>query len=217
MTRVSAPIETVDVSYESSTGYSLAIVSGLSSGCTKFGGYDVDIQDKVIYVTVTNLVPSEPVVCTAIYSTHDGLVALGTGLQVGTMYTVVVNGQITNAFVVRDSKLSLAPVVESPIMRADVDVLESSPPQYQLSVVSVLPLGSSCSRFNGYDIDRRGGSEIHVAVTHLEVLQKKPICTRDLPVVDTQIQLGSNFTSGKEYTVIVSGHPTRVTTTFAAQ
>ena len=40
LTSVPAPIETVEVSYEGSAGYGLAIVSGLTSGCAKFGGYD---------------------------------------------------------------------------------------------------------------------------------------------------------------------------------
>ena len=62
--------------------------------------------------------------------------------------------------------------------------------------MSTLPLGSSCSRFNGYDVVRRVGNEIHVTVTHLEVLEKNLPCTRDLPAVDTQIPLGSDFTSG---------------------
>ena len=210
---VPAPIETVDVSYESSAGYSLAIVSGLTSGCAKFGRYDVELRGKVIDVTVTNLVPTGPVACTAIYSIQGDRVDLGTDLQVGATYTVVVNGQITNAFVVRDPKWFLALVVDSPIRSVEVDVLESSPPQYEVSVVSTLPLGSSCSTFNGYDIDRRGGNEIHVTVTHLEVLQKNLPCTRDLPALDTQIPLGSDFTPGEEYTVIVNGE----TKTFTAQ
>ena len=104
-------------------------------------------------------------------------------------------------------------MVDSPIRSVEVDVLESSPPQYEVSVVSTLPLGSSCSTFNGYDIDRRGGNEIHVTVTHLEVLQKNLPCTRDLPALDTRIPLGSDFTSGEEYTVVVNG----VTTTLVAQ
>ena len=213
VTKVPAPIETVDVSYESSAGYGLAIVSGLTSGCAKFGGYELEFRGKVIDVSVTNLVPTGPVACTAIYAIHGGEVDLGTDLEVGATYTVVVNGQITNAFVVRDPKWFLALVVDSPIRSVEVDVLESTPPQYEVSVVSTLPLGSSCSTFNGYDIDRRGGNQIHVTVTHLEVLQKNLPCTTDLPAVDTRIPLGSDFTPGEEYTLFVNG----VTKTFVAQ
>ena len=100
LTRAPAPIETVEVSYEGSAGYGLAIVSGLTSGCAKFGGYDVELRGKVIEVTVTNLVPTGPVACTAIYTIHGDQVDLGDDLEVGVSYTVVVNGRVTNAFVV---------------------------------------------------------------------------------------------------------------------
>ena len=213
VTKVPAPIETVEVTYVGSAGYGLAIVSGLTSGCAKFGGYDVELRGKVIEVAVTNLVPTGPVACTAVYSIHGDQVDLGDDLEVGVTYTVVVNGRVTNAFVVRDPAWFLAPVAESPIRMFEIDVLESSPPQYQVSVVSTLPLGSSCSRFNGYDIERRGGGEIRVTVTHLEVLQKNLPCTRDLPAVDTQIPLGADFTPGQEYTVVLNG----VRKTFTAQ
>ena len=144
-------------------------------------------------------------VCAAVYSIHGGRVELGHGLETGAAYTVVTNGRVTNSFVVRDPKWFLAPVVESPIRMFEIDVLESSPPRYQVSVVSTLPLGSTCSRFNGYDVERRDGNEIHVTVTHLEVLEKNLPCTRDLPAVDTRIPLGSDFTSGVEYTVVLNG------------
>ena len=212
MTSIPAPIESVVVTGDH-TGYSLSIVSGLPSGCARFDGYHVEHRGKVLEVTVTNLMPTGPVACTAIYDRHEGEVDLGADFETAVTYTVVVNGQVTNAFVARDPKWFLASVVESPIRMVDVNVLESSPPQYQVSVVSTLPLGSSCSTFNGYDIDRRGGNEIHVTVTHLEVLQKNMPCTRDLPAVTTQIALGSDFTPGEEYTVIVNGE----TKTFTAR
>ena len=204
VSKVPAPIEKVEISYVGSAGYGLAILSGLTSGCAKFGGYEMEIRGKVIELAVSNLVPTGPIACTAIYSIHGGQVDLGHDLEVGATYTVVTNGQVTNAFVVRDPKWFLAPVVESPIRMSEIDVLESDPPQYQLSVVSTLPLGSTCSRFNGYDVVRRG-AEIQVTITHLEVLEKNQPCTRDLPAVDTRIPLGSDFTPGQEYTVIVNG------------
>ena len=204
VTKEPAPIEKVEVSYEGSAGYGLAILSGLTSGCAKFGGYELELRGKVIELAVTNLVLTGPVACTADYRLHGGQVDLGHDLEVGVAYTVVTNGRVTNEFVVRDPKWFLAPVVKSPIRMFEIDVLESSPPQYQLSVVSTLPLGSTCSRFNGYDVARRG-NEIQVTVTHLEVLEKNQPCTRDLPAVDTRIPLGSGFNSGGEYTVVVNG------------
>ena len=212
MTSTPAPIESVVVNGDH-TGYSLSIVSGLPSGCARFDGYHVEHRGKVLEVTVTNLMPTGPVACTAIYDRHEGEVDLGADFETAVTYTVVVNGQVTNAFVARDPEWPAAAVAESPIRMVEIVILESFPVQYQVSVVSTLPLGSKCSKFNGYDIDRRRGTEIRVTVTHLEVLDKNMPCTRDLPAVTTQIPLGSDFTPGEEYTVIVNGE----TKTFTAQ
>ena len=212
MTSTPAPIESVVVTGDH-TGYSLSIVSGLPSGCARFDGYHVEHRGKVLEVTVTNLTPTGPVACTTIYDRHEGEVDLGADFETAVTYTVVVNGQVTNAFVARDPEWPAATVAESPIRMVEIVILESFPVQYQVSVVSTLPLGSKCSKFNGYDIDRRRGTEIRVTVTHLEVLDKNTMCTRDLPAVTTQIALGSDFTSGEEYTVVVNG----VTKTFTAQ
>ena len=212
MTSTPAPIESVVVTGDH-TGYSLSIVSGLPSGCARFDGYHVEHRGKVLEVTVTNLMPTGPVACTAIYDRHEGEVDLGADFETAVTYTVVVNGQVTNAFVARDPEWPAAAVAESPIRMVEIVILESFPVQYQVSVVSTLPLGSKCSKFNGYDIDRRRGTEIRVTVTHLEVLDKNTPCTRDLPAVTTQIALGSDFTPGEEYTVIVNGE----TKTFTAR
>ena len=212
MTSTPAPIESVTLSGDH-TGYSLSIMSGLPSGCARFGGYDVEHRGKVIEVTVTNLVPTGPVACTAIYDRHEGEVDLGAEFEPGVTYTVVVNGQVTNAFVARDPEWPAMSVAESPIRMVEIVILESFPVQYQVSVISTLPLGSRCSKFHGYAIDRRRSTEIRVTVTHLNVLDKNTMCTRDLPAVTTQIPLGSDFTTGEEYTVVVNG----VTRTFTAQ
>ena len=68
-------------------------------------------------------------------------------------------------------------------------------------------MGSSCSKFNGYDLSRRGARIIRVTVTHLEVKEIMP-CTRDLPVAVTEIFLGTEFNSGESYKVIVNGEVT---------
>ena len=78
MVATPAPIEAVQVAVSESLGYSLLIVSGLPGGCVKFNGYDLDRDGNLIKVTVTNLTPSAPVPCTAIYGRHDGELALGT-------------------------------------------------------------------------------------------------------------------------------------------
>ena len=72
-----------------------------------------------------------------------------------------------------------------------------------MTVVSRLPLVSSCSKFNGYTVNSRFEERIEVTVTHVELTAN--ICTTDLPVVVTQIPLGSNFAEDRNYTVSVNG------------
>ena len=75
-------------------------------------------------------------------------------------------------------------------------VSDSNPPEYTLRVVSRLPLGSSCSGFNGYDLSRRGAGIVDLTVTHLEVTEIVS-CAKDLPVVMNEMPLGVEFISGE--------------------
>ena len=67
-----------------------------------------------------------------------------------------------------------------------------------------MPKVGSCSQFNGYEIRRRESNTIDVAITHHEVTDPQAACTRDLPVVETAVPLGSDFEQGVEYTVTVN-------------
>ena len=89
----------------------------------------------------------------------------------------------------------------SPIEKIDIVVLESAPVQYELRVVSGLPKGSGCSRFNGYEVRRSEPDKIDVSLTHHEVADPYVICTADYPTLETSIPPGSDFEQGKEYTV----------------
>ena len=95
-------------------------------------------------------------------------------------------------------------MADSPIERVDVVVSESDPTAYILQVVSRLPKGSSCSWFNGYDVARPYAGVIDVTVTHFEVTEMMP-CTADLPVVSTEIPLGTDFAPNQAYRVTVNG------------
>ena len=123
---------------------------------------------------------------------------------------LLVNGDVTNSFVGHDSEGRAMTKAISPVEQVEVKVSESTPPQYSVVVISRLPLGSSCSTFNGFDVTRRFAETIEVTVTHLEVADKNVPCTRDLPVVSTEIPLGSDFESGKTYTVIVNDSVTEI-------
>ena len=209
MVETPAPIESVKVVVSDANPpvYTLQITSGIPGGCVMFNGYDVVHEGESINVTVTNLEPADPVPCTTIYAQHEGEVALDSRLTPGEAYSVVVNGKLTNSFTAGDAGGRKMAVAESPIERVDVAVSDSNPSEYTLRVVSRLPLGSSCSKFNGYDLSRRGAVIVDVTVTHLEVTEIVP-CTRDLPVVMHEIPLGTEFASGESYKVIVNGEVT---------
>ena len=76
---------------------------------------------------------------------------------------------------------------------------------YLLTVVSRLPLGSGCSRFNGHEINRRFADRTEVTVTHVEVAAENVPCTADPSVFVTDIPLGDDFEGGRNYSVFVNG------------
>ena len=211
-----APIDGVEfrMSNDDPPRYTLEITSGLPGGCVRFGGYAVSQVANNIHVSVTNLEPASPMLCTAIYGVHEGRVDLGSGFTPGDSYTVLVNGEVTNGFTARGPEDRTWVVKDSPIQAAELVILEIFPPQYRLNIISTLPRGSSCSRFDGYDVSRASGNSIILAVTHLEVAEDNVPCTEDLPVVETMVSLGSGFQSGEEYTVVINGQFTK---TFKAQ
>ncbi len=209
MVETPAPIESVKLAVSDSNPpvYTLQITSGIPSGCVKFNGYETLREGNSINVNVTNLQPAEAVLCTAIYGQHEGEVVLDGEFTPGESYTVFVNDNLNNSFTARDPQGVKMAVAKSPIERVDVAISDSNPPEYFLQGISRLPLGSSCSKFNGYDLSRWGAGIIHVTVTHLEVTEIMP-CTDDLPVAMTEIPLGTGFNSGESYNVIVNGEVT---------
>lgn len=187
-----------------SGGYILKITSGLPSGCARFNAIYVGQDGNRFLVEVTNLVPNpkDPIACAAIYGFHEGEAALGDGLDAGEAYTVTINGELTHSFTVLDADAIAMIEKESPI--EEVGVMEADG-GYLLTIVSRLPLGSSCSRFNGYEINRRSTDRVEVTVTHREVAADDVPCTDDLPAVFTEIHLGADFVAGTTYTVSVNG------------
>lgn len=100
--------------------------------------------------------------------------------------------------------------VPAPIDEVEIRVLESFPPQYVLYVVSGLPSG--CAKFDEYEVERDGDT-IHVKVWNLMPADDDVACTMIYGTVEHNINLGSDFESGKTYTV----HVNDVTKTFTAQ
>ena len=208
-----APIDGVElvISDANPPQYTLKITSGLPSGCARFGGYELSRDGNSITVTVTNQEPAGPVACTAIYGQHQGQVDLGSDFTQGETYTVVVNGQKATSFTAGDPQDDKMAKVLSPIERTEVEVSQTEPPEYTLTVVSTLPLGSSCSRFDGYDVVRPVANVIQVMVSHLEVTGLQE-CTADLPIITTEISLGTEFTPGETYRVMTNGEITNAFT-----
>ena len=89
----------------------------------------------------------------------------------------------------------------SPIAQVGISEEEDG---YLLSIGSRLRIGSSCSRFDGYQINRRFNERIEVTVTHLEVAEENVPCTDDRLAISTEIPLGDGFESGHTYTVSVN-------------
>ena len=204
---VPAPIEDSSVSLPEDVGgeYTLKITSGLPSGCAQFDGYTVERDGNRFVVEVTNLMPhpSLVVACTAIYGYHEGEISLGSRLDSGQTYTVTINGDLALSFTVQGDTGMAMVEKESPIESIEVAEADDG---YTLTIVSRLPKGSSCSRFNGYQIDRRFAGRIEVTVTHREVPEGyMGVCTADLPAVSTEIALGSDFAEDQTYTVSVNG------------
>ena len=121
---------------------------------------------------------------------------------------------MTAAFTLPDPDFPHSFIESSPIERVEVVALEGSPTHYELHVISGLPKGSACSKFNGYEIRRADPTRIEVDVTHHEVADQFVICTADYPIVETSIPLGSDFEPGVEYSVTVNAETVE---TFAAR
>ena len=114
------------------------------------------------------------------------------------------NGRHTTAFNLPEPDFGDSIIVASPIERVEVIPPQGAEIEHNLSVASRLSMGSSCSRFNGYEIRRTEPNRIDVEVTHHEVADPFTECTADLPIVETLIPLGSDFEDGQEYTVTVN-------------
>ena len=182
--------------------YVLKITSGLPSGCTWFDACHSSQQGNDYSVEVTNRVPSVTIPCTTVYGYHDGEVVLGSGLKSGETYTVTINADLVISFIARDAGGPAMVEKESPIEGIEVVQTDGG---YLLTVISRLPLGSSCSKFNGYEINRLFADWIQVTVTHMEVAEKNVPCTDDYPAVVTEIPLVGDFGGGRTFTVSVNG------------
>ena len=186
-------------------------------GCARPGIQGLRVEGNQIIATITLMQPPPTawaIPCDEQLVELDAVEPIEASLEPGRTYHVIVNDRATASFSLPRSNLGHTFIAESPIQSAEIMVLESAPPQYQLRVVSGLPRGSGCSQFNGYEVRRGESNEIEVVVTHHEVADQLVVCTADFPIVETNIPLGSNFEPGNEYTIRVNSD---VTVSFEAQ
>ena len=177
-------------------------------GCVRPGSQALDLEGRDILVQVTLMQPPATpwaIPCHEQRVELDTVEPLGTSLEPGQTYRVIVNDRVTTTFTLPDSNLGHTFIAESPIESAEVVLVEGAPPRYQLRVLSGLPKGSGCSQFNGYEIRRREPNRMNVVITHHEVADSLVVCTADYPVVETTVPLDSDFEPGLEYTVAVNG------------
>lgn len=93
-------------------------------------------------------------------------------------------------------------VVDAPIESIDILVRESFPPGYTAHIVSGLPSG--CAKFNMATVVERTGNHIAVKVTNTMPADPHAACTAIYGYKETNLDLGTNFTSGQTYTVDVN-------------
>lgn len=94
-------------------------------------------------------------------------------------------------------------VVDAPIDAIDIVIRESMPPQYAAVITSGLPNG--CARFAGWEIVARTEAEIVIRVTNRVPDSDEVACTMVYGTHESTVELGSDFVSGREYTVVVNG------------
>ena len=185
--------------------------------CARPGSQGLEVEGNKIIATITLMQPpptSWAIPCDEQLVELDAVEPIRASLEPGETYHVIVNDMATTSFSLPRSDFGHSIIAESPVQSAEVMVLESAPPQYQLRVVSGLPKGSGCSQFNGYEIRRSESNDIEVIVTHHEVADRMVMCTADFPIVETFVPLGSDFVSGEKYTVLVNSD---TVTSFSAQ
>ena len=175
--------------------------------CARPGSQGLEVEGNKIIATITVMQPpptSWAIPCDEQLVELDAVEPIRASLEPGETYNVIVNDMATTSFSLPRSDFGHSIIAESPIESAEIMVLESAPPQYQLRVVSGLPKGSGCSQFNGYEIRRSESNDIEVIVTHHEVADRMVMCTADFLIVETFVPLGSDFVSGEKYTVRVN-------------
>ena len=189
----------------------IAFYQSTIEGCARPGNEELKVEGTDIIATVTLMQPpptSWAIPCHEEVVELDTVLPIQAALEPGQTYRVIVNERITTTFSLPEAGFPDSAIRLSPILEIEVEVLEGSPQEYQLRVVSGMPSGS-CSRFNGYEIRRDNSLEIAVTITHHYVTAQDIACTADFPIIETIVPLGSDFEAGQEYTIRVNEETTQ--------
>ena len=189
----------------------IAYYQSTIEGCARPGNEGLSIEGNDIIATVTLMQPPETswaIPCDEKVVELETILPIQEALKPGQTYRVIVNDRIATTFSMPRSDFPDSAIRESPIERAEIEVLGGAPTEYQLRVISGMPSGS-CSHFNGYEIRRDNANAIEVRITYHYVVAEGVVCTADYPIVETIVPLGSDFEAGVEYTVRVNQEPTQ--------
>ena len=174
-------------------------------GCGELSSYGHEAMGDNIYIDI-NLMAGEG--CGEPAVAEEMEFPIEFPFEPGMSYWVIANGEQTGLFSLPEAGFPPYVTVSSHVESVEWNVMESFPPQYGLWVVTAMPQGSGCSRFNGYDITRAGPYRFEIAITHHIVDFNSAggavACTADIVMKETAIHLGSDFEPGREYTVVVN-------------
>lgn len=174
-------------------------------GCARRGNQTLDVAGTDITVEVTLMqLPDTPwaIPCNEETVEVDEVLPLGSLLP-GKSYRIIVNGQETTSFTLPDPALGNTHIAESLVQAFEIEKTGGDPSAYRLRVVSGRPSGS-CTRVNGYEVIRREQTVVEVKITHHQVSDPTVMCTKDFPITETLVPLGTEFEAGREYTVKVN-------------
>ena len=216
-----APVNSVAIELDGAAA-EVVLVTGLPNACYEPGGQTAIQEGSAITVSVMNLgpAPGSLIACAEIYGLVERRIPLRHLIEPCAMYSVEVNGDLHQVQAIgpavtcmaRQSPVKVEPPqdadpgdgmtpVLAPIDGLSIEVAESAPPQYFLTVQSGLPNG--CARFDGYTVDRKDPT-IVVQVTNLVPEAKDVVCTQQYRTVESRIALGTDFEPGGYYTIQVN-------------
>ncbi len=175
-------------------------------GCARRGNRSLDVEGTDIIVSVTLMQPPDTawaIPCDEETVVVDEVLPIEEPLDEGKGYRIIVNGQQTSSFTLPDAALGFTHLAESVVRDFRIEQSGGDPADYRLRIVSGRPSGS-CTQVNGYEVIRSEPGLIEVKITHHRVSDPEARCTRDFPVTETVVPLGSGFQAGTEYTVKVN-------------